>query len=158
LASPEPVSAAGPLPVSGDVLGLIRRRIGGLPAPTRRALLMGAALANPTLGQLGAEAIAPAEEAGLVRVKASGSVVLDHPLFASAVYGAAPASRRRAVHREIADLVADPEERARHLALATVGHDETIAVALDAVAGATRARGSAGSAAELAELALRLTP
>ena len=44
-----------------------------------------------------------------------------HPLLSSAVYGTASAAEKRALHRRLAGLVADPEDRARHMALATDG-------------------------------------
>jgi DNA-binding CsgD family transcriptional regulator len=62
------------------------------------------------------------------------------------------------VHRRLADLDVDPEERARHLALATTGVDEQIASALDTAAARARGRGAVQAAAELAERAVALTP
>ena len=44
-----------------------------------------------------------------------------HPLLASLCYEQAPPWKRRAVHARLATLVEDPEERARHLALAADG-------------------------------------
>ncbi|MGZ4335553.1 MAG: LuxR C-terminal-related transcriptional regulator, partial [Gaiellaceae bacterium] len=52
----------------------------------------------------------------------------------------------------------DPETRARHLALASDGPDESVAAALDSAATHTAARGASAAAAELAELALQATP
>ena len=73
---------------------------------------------------LDAEALGPAEESGLVTVADNGGVRFSHPLVASAVYESASAGRRRRVHRTLAERVADPEEHARHLALAATGPDE----------------------------------
>ena len=81
-----------------------------------------------------------------------------HPLYASAVYRGAATSRRRAMHRRLAELVTDDEERARHRALGAVGPDETIAAELTEAGQRARARGAWDSAAELMEQALRLTP
>jgi ATP/maltotriose-dependent transcriptional regulator MalT len=54
--------------------------------------------------------------------------------------------------------VADPEERARHLALAARGPDSSVAAALEEAARGAAARGSPRAAAELTEQAARLTP
>jgi DNA-binding CsgD family transcriptional regulator len=69
-----------------------------------------------------------------------------------------PVHRRRWLHRRLADLDIDPEERARHLALAAAGPDEEIAAALAAAANLARARGAAQAAAELADRAVAMTP
>jgi DNA-binding CsgD family transcriptional regulator len=66
--------------------------------------------------------------------------------------------RRRAVHRRLAAVVADPEQRAWHLALCTEGADSGVAAALDEAAGIARARGAPQAAAELWERASRMTP
>ena len=56
------------------------------------------------------------------------------------------------------DAVVDDEERARHLALAARGPDEEVAAALDLAASTAFARGAPDSAADLEDLAVRLTP
>src|SRR5205823_10415122 len=60
-------------------------------------------------------------------------------------------------HR-LAAVVGSEEERARHLANAADGPDETVAAILEAAARGARARGAAESAASLADLAVELTP
>jgi DNA-binding CsgD family transcriptional regulator len=55
-------------------------------------------------------------------------------------------------------LVADREERARHLALATPRPSREVAAVVEEAAENVHARGAAAAAAELAELAVRLTP
>ena len=52
----------------------------------------------------------------------------------------------------------DLEQKARHLALATPGVDERIASQLDLAAGSAAARGGPRAAAELCDLAARLSP
>ena len=52
-----------------------------------------------------------------------------HPLLASLCYERAPVWRRRDVHRDLAAVVTDVEEQARHLALAADGADATVATA-----------------------------
>jgi DNA-binding CsgD family transcriptional regulator len=54
--------------------------------------------------------------------------------------------------------VSSPEERARHLALATGEPDEQVAETVVAAARLARARGAPDTAAELSELAVRLSP
>ena len=99
----------------------------------------------------------PAEEAGLVRIEVDGRI-----------HSSTRSSRRRCTpppggpapraHRAVADLARDPEERARHLALAASGPDAGVVRELQAAARHARMRGSPDSAAELTGLALRLLP
>jgi DNA-binding CsgD family transcriptional regulator len=79
-----------------------------------------------------------------------------HPILAHGVYNGAPPRHRREMHRRLAELVAEPEIRARHLALAdTSGKPETVA-ALVRAAEIARDRGAPAAAAELLELAFSL--
>jgi DNA-binding CsgD family transcriptional regulator len=55
-------------------------------------------------------------------------------------------------------VVAEPEQRARHAALAAEGPDSTVADLLDGAADTASARGAPAAAAELIDLAIRLTP
>ena len=57
-----------------------------------------------------------------------------HPLLAPASYVAMPLHRRRRLHRRLAELDVDLEERARHLAIAATGPGRGCAAALDAAA------------------------
>ena len=127
-------------------------------AKTREALLRTSALARPDLRLVDARALASAEEAGLVRIRDDDRVEFVHPLYASAVYSSASLERRRAAHRALAEEVADPEERARHLALASDGPDERVAREVEEAARHARMRGAPDNAAELTELALELVP
>ena len=151
-------AAASPFPVPSGVRALVRARIRTLPAESRAALLRVAAAARPELRFVDASALAAGEEAGLVEVAADGRIAFSHPLYASAVYGAAPVARRREAHRALAGMVDDPEERARHLALAASGPDEEVAALVEQAAVEARTRGAPDAAAELSELALKLTP
>jgi DNA-binding NarL/FixJ family response regulator len=149
---------AGRVPVPQGLDALVRARVQALPGETRDALLRAAALARPDTETIDPVELAAAEEAGLVRVEGDGRIEFVHPLFASAVYSAAPAARLREAHRAVADLARDPEERARHLALAASGPDAGVVRELQAAARHARMRGSPDSAAELTGLALRLLP
>ena len=61
-------------------------------------------------------------------------------------------------HRRLAALAANPEERARHLALCTEEPDGAVASTVADAAREARRRGAPEAAVELAELAIRLTP
>ncbi len=76
-----------------------------------------------------------ARKAGLVDQLRDGRIAFAHPLYGTAVYEAVPGEERRRTHRELAGLVSDVEERARHLALAATGPDEPVAAQLDRAAG-----------------------
>ena len=152
----EPTAAEG-LPIPADLQALVRSRIARLPPGTRKALLTASCLAVPRTELVG-EALGPAEEAGIVRIGREGRVEFEHPLFAAVIHDSASTARRRAVHRGLVELVDGAEERARHLALASDRPDPTVAEELDVAAARARARGAPEAAAELVELALRLTP
>lgn len=96
-----------------------------------------------------------AEELRIIEIEV-GRIRFAHPLLSAGVYGAAPAARRRAMHRRLAAVVEAPEERARHLAHGALRADRETVRALDKAALQTRARGAPAAAAELLELALRL--
>jgi DNA-binding CsgD family transcriptional regulator len=147
-----------PLPIPNDVEDVIRARIRRLPGETRTALLTVASLTQPTLQHVDASALFSAEDAGLVHVAADGHVSFVHPLYASAVYRAAPSDRRRAEHRRLSALVPDLEERARHLALGASGPEEKVAATLSEAASWALNRGASDAAAELETLAIALTP
>jgi DNA-binding CsgD family transcriptional regulator len=146
------------LPTPQDVRELVSRRLRRLPAGTRSELFKLSALGRPTIGLVDEAALEPAVIAGVVSVRSDGRVEFSHPLFAGAVYERASRGRRRELHRELAERVADPEERARHLALAAEGPSEEIAAALDRGAEHAYRRGAPEAAGELAEHAMRQTP
>jgi hypothetical protein len=150
-----------PLPVPEDVAALLRARIAGLSAPSLEALLLTAASPQPTASAIAAitrsaAGIAEAMAAGILEEQ-DGRLRFAHPLLASVVYGGAGAAARREVHRRLA-AVADPDDRALHLARATAEPDAAIAAELDAAAARAYRRGAPAAAAELEEHACRLTP
>jgi DNA-binding CsgD family transcriptional regulator len=155
-----------PLPVPGSLRELLRERLQALPRAVTETLLAAAALSSPTLPVLERASGARGEATANLEAAAVAGVVLlegdrvrfSHPLLASAVYSAAGPAERRALHRRLAPLILDPEERARHLALAAEEPDAEVAAALHEAAGRARARGAPGAAAELVEQASRLTP
>ena len=147
-----------PLPVPADHRELVLLRLRRLPRATRDVLTELAATPRAAIGQADLDALAPAERAGIAVVHPGGRVEFAHPLFGSALYASLPEAARRKLHRRLAVQAGDPVERARHLALATVGPDEVTAVELERAAATAAARGAADAAVELQELACRLTP
>jgi DNA-binding CsgD family transcriptional regulator len=150
-------TAAEAVPVPGDVLSLVAQRVQTLPPSTQHALLRAAALARPDVSLVDADTLGPAEEAALVRTS-DGRIEFVHPLFAAAVYSSASAARRRRTHGELATVVEDIEERARHLGLSCVGPDPNAARAAEQAARRARTRGATHRAVDLWQLSLRLTP
>lgn len=151
-------SGVGGMLVPESLQALVATRVRGLPGRSREALLRAAALVRPDTAVVDAEDLAPAEEAGLVRIDADSRIHFVHPLFASAVYAGAGHASRRKTHRALASVARDPEERARHLALAADAPDEQVSRELEAAALRARLRGAPDTAAELTELALNLVP
>lgn len=153
------------LRVPRQLRGLVANRLGGLSAPTRSTLLHVAALARPSLAVLAAaeeqdaasRSLDEAEAANVVEI-IGNEVRFTHPLLASVHYSSATAVQRRAAHARLSKVVTDPEERARHRALAATGADSDVAIALDNAADRARARGAPAAAADLLDLALTLTP
>jgi DNA-binding CsgD family transcriptional regulator/tetratricopeptide (TPR) repeat protein len=153
-----------PLPVPTGLGELVSSRVAALPDPTRELLLTAAALADPTLETLSLavggdvpDRLAAARDADVADV-VDGRVRFSHPLLAAAAYEAGSSEQRRAAHRLLAGVVANAEERARHLAAAAEGPDELVAAELERAAATARARGAPVVAAELGERAARLTP
>jgi DNA-binding CsgD family transcriptional regulator len=147
-----------PLPVPDDVRLLVEARLRELPADTASALLEAAATSHPSVPPLCEQALAGAERAGIIRIGDDGAVAFLHPLYQVAVYAAAPMAHRRQAHAWLAQSAVDPEERARHLGLAAVGPDASVAAALASAADSAARRGAVDVAAQLAERAWRLTP
>jgi DNA-binding CsgD family transcriptional regulator len=142
---------------------VVGQRFNALPARVRETLAVVAALSSPSVGLL--EALGGTSVDDVEFAQRRGVVEFDgerirfaHPLLAPACYEAMPLHRRRSLHRRLADLDVDLEERARHLAIAASGADEEVAAALDAASAHARRRGAAQAAADLSERAVALTP
>jgi DNA-binding CsgD family transcriptional regulator len=157
---------AEPLPIPRRLDELVRLRLDRLPATTRRMLEAAAIVAEPTAAALTAASSEPdLEESALDHGVADGVIELDgdrirftHPLLAAAVVAGIGPQRRRELHARLAEVVTDPEERARHLALGTEGADPEVADSLERAAERAARRGAPAVAAELAELAAQRTP
>jgi DNA-binding CsgD family transcriptional regulator len=164
LDSDAPLPAGQGLPVPDTLKQLLVKRLRTLSTGARDFLLAASAISHPTVGALESAlgedvtaALDEAEEAGMVEQEGA-RIRFAHPLFASVVYSSARIGARRRLHRRLADVATDAEERARHLALSAVEPDEALAAVLEDAAGVSRARGAPDSAAELGELSARLTP
>lgn len=144
---------------------LVRERIGKLDPAVEQVLLTTACATRPTISLLSrATGVEPEtivaglegpEERDVVNIDGD-QVRFVHPLLSQGVHNSASAAQRRAVHRQLANAVDEPELRARHLALAATGRDIAAVEALDTAAASARNRGAPAAAAELTELALRL--
>jgi DNA-binding CsgD family transcriptional regulator len=146
------------LAVPVDTSELLARRLRRLPRRTRDELLRASALAQPTTRTVDDASLQPAVDAEIVRVLDGGRVEFAHPLFAAAVYAAAPRNQRQRLHRELASVSTDIEEQARHLSLASDGPDRELADLLDRASDHALLRGAPEIAADLAEQAARRTP
>jgi len=145
-------------PLPEDVRDVVRLHVGRMPARAREELLRAAAAAQPTDELVDDETRVAAERDGLIRLEESGRIRFAHPLYAEVIYADASPAGRRQAHAWLAAHETDALDRARHLALATTAPDRGVAAELDDAAGRARRRGAPESAAELLELALKLTP
>ncbi|SDD30284.1 regulatory protein, luxR family [Geodermatophilus telluris] len=164
--------AAEPLPrsltLSAPLQELFAERVRGLPADTRRLLLLAALDGTGDLGPLRAassgdgwlDGLAPAERAGVVRVDPdAGRIAFRHPLTGAAVVELATSGERRRAHAVLAGLLPeDPERRAWHLAEAVVGPDEPAAALLEVAAHLAVHKGDAVRAVRALLRAADLSP
>lgn len=153
------------LSADSSLTDVLRARVGALSVPAQRLLLVVAAAGEPTPALLARASTASEDDPSLDEALRDGVLAFDgervrfsHPLLASTVYAAATEPERRRVHAALAALVETPEERARHLARATSGPDETVAAALERAAASACAHGARGTGALLYEQAASLTP
>jgi predicted ATPase len=159
----EPLEPAGELPIPANLQELVRERLELMPPAARTAAQVAAALSRPTvtvvdaaLAAAGAGPAAAAAVAAGVLEQDGERLVFAHPLLATVAYQLLAAPERRALHARLAEILDDPEERARHLALAADRPDEAVATALETAARRAAARGAPDAAAELLEGARRI--
>jgi DNA-binding CsgD family transcriptional regulator len=164
LARGERIVDENALPLPGGVLRVTAERIAALGAAAQEALAVVAVSAGASLGlltaALGDDAVDALDEAvgeGLLQVDES-AVRFAHPLMRSAAAANLTVRERRGMHARLAALVTDPDERAVHLAAATVGVDESVAAAVEEAARRAFVRGAPDVAAVLAARAVALTP
>ena len=153
--------------LTGRIEESFARRVELLPEDTRLLLLVAAAepVGDPLLlwraaERLGIERAAADGERAASLVEIGDWVIFRHPLVRSAVYGSASGPERRRVHRALADSTdrdADPDRRAWHLAAATTGPDEQVALELERSASRAEARGGLAAAAAFLQRAVVLS-
>jgi DNA-binding CsgD family transcriptional regulator len=144
---------------------VVRARIGNLDPDVHDALLAASCMATPTVELVSnatisdddhlVELLEIAENKGIIAIDGN-RIHFAHPLLARGVYTEAAPGQRRTMHRRLADIVDEPELRARHLALAATRGDDVTLRALDKAAESARLRGAPAAAAELMDLAIGL--
>ncbi len=135
------------LPIPATLTESLQARLAAQPTRIRNLLLVIAALSHPTV----------AARDGLIEVDGE-RIRFGHPLLAAVTYNSAPELRRRSVHRRLAAVISDIEERANHLAHSAAEPDAEVAAMLDLAAARARARGAVEVAASRLEDARALTP
>lgn len=152
------------LPVPANLVDLVQERLDRLGTSGIEVARVAALLAEPTV-RLVKAAVGRRADTGLADALAASILEVEderlrfaHPLLRSAVVARSTPSQRRALHAGLAAQVPEGEERARHLALATARPSREIAMVVEEAAESVHARGAASAAAELLELAVRLTP
>ena len=171
-ARPEPSAFDGlgetPLTITARLERAFAAQLDDLAADTRHLLLAAALDGRASLEELvGSASLATgrpvavsdldtAVSAELVSI-VDGHVRFRHPLVGSAVRQGAPPAQVLETYAALAEVVTDPERRIWHRAMASVGHDEEVAVALEQHAAAARRRGAVMVAATALERAAALT-
>jgi DNA-binding CsgD family transcriptional regulator len=152
------------LPIPSNLEELVHERLDRLGAPGLEVARVVAALADPTVrlveaaaGRRAETGMSDAIEDRILEVDGE-RLRFTHPLLRSAIWSRATPAQRRSLHTRLAEVAPSTEERARHLALATVHPSGEVASVVEGAAQRAHARGAAPAAAELAELAIRLTP
>jgi DNA-binding CsgD family transcriptional regulator len=151
-----------PLPVPSSLRDIVAHRLRALPSSAAQATLASFALARPTREMVAAvcgsaEGLLMAVDTGVLEVQGA-NVSLAHPLVGSILYSELRDADRQQLHRRLATVAPSEEERVRHLALGADGPSAEIADGLERAATAARDRGAPTGAAELLEIAVRLTP
>jgi hypothetical protein len=154
------------LSVPRSLTELVLARLGALSGEVREVLEPVALLGAPTVSIVEAASSDRATARGrLRRAEAAGILELDgervrfsHPLLAAHVEAELDPRRRRSLHRRLAELVGDAEQRARHLALGANAPSARVADELESASAIAALRGASVAAAELAELSISLTP
>jgi DNA-binding CsgD family transcriptional regulator len=162
LAGDQPIDE--PLPLGPTLVRALCHRLSPLSDDAHRALLVAAASGGervqPVVDAVRAlgldrSVLDAAEQTGALSV-AGERFQFRHPLLRSAVYPGAPAPARRAAHDALA-RVTSGEQRAWHLAQATVGEDDAVAAMLERVGLDARRRGAPAAATAALERAARLS-
>lgn len=141
----------------------VRRTLPKVPSELREILLLTALAAGDLESVLSAAPDPAAARVALDEAEALGLITINQPsvrfvppVAGLAIIATAPTRDRRTAHERLATL--DTGVPVRHRALAAAGPDSDIAKALDEAAGGAAAALDFPVAAELAELAVSLTP
>jgi DNA-binding CsgD family transcriptional regulator len=152
------------LPIPSNRQELVHARVDRLGAPGLEVARAVAALADPRValvevaaGRRAETGLGDAIDTRILEVDGE-RLRFTHPLLRSAVWSRATPAQRRSLHARLAQVAPSTEERARHLALAAGRPNSEVAAVVEQAAESVHARGAAAAAAELAELAVRLTP
>lgn len=148
------------LTVPESLASTLRARLATLSAEARSAGLTAATLGrfDETIpGGVAGRGLDELRTTGVVVIR-GGTAVFAHPLLASTLLELHTTEERRAVHRSLATVVEDPDERAFHLGRGSDRPNETVAVELERAADRLDARGAPETGATLAERAAALTP
>ncbi len=168
------VELARSLDLLGDPLGAalpatlpsaVSRRVAETAPAVRSVLTVAAALGPATAPALAracggdvAGAIQAAVADGLLVVGDDLVLRFAHPLLAAAAIAELDALDRQALHAHLADMVDDPDDRARHLALSCAEPDTAVADEFEEASMRAARRGASALAADLAGHCLRVTP
>ena len=143
-------------PIPANLLELVRDRLELMPPGARAAAQVASALSRPTVRVVDAALVARGEPPAAGEAVAAGVLERDgerlafaHPLLATVAYQLLEPAERRVLHAGWPPCSSDPEERARHLALAADEPDEAVASALTEAARRAAARGAPDAAADL---------
>jgi DNA-binding CsgD family transcriptional regulator len=154
-----------PIPLPRSLNGLVRHRLRQLAPDVLRASRLVAASSDPRERLIRAAGDDEESWAAIDQVIDEGIIERDgevlrftHPLLQSVLYTEMPLAERRQVHRRLAAVAEDIEDRAWHLALGADRPSEEIADILDDAARHAASRGAPEDGATLAEQAARLTP
>src|SRR5439155_4952839 len=157
-----------PLAVGERIERAYAARIRTLPHEARMAVVVASAGDEADLRlladalhslDLGVSNFSPAEDAGLVRLRA-GTLTFRHPLVRSAAYHSAGAEERRMAHRALARALegGDPIRRSWHLVGAATGPDEEVAQEIERASEQAGRKGGLAAQAGMLESAARLSP
>jgi hypothetical protein len=154
------------LTVPTSLTDLVSARLATLSEEVREVLEPVALLSNPMVSIVEAVASDTTTTRGRLQIAEAAAILeledervrFRHPLLAARVEAELDPHRRRWLHRRLAELVDDPEQRARHLALGASGPSAEVADVLEAASAIAALRGASVAAAELAEHSIRLTP
>ena len=158
------VQSGAVLAIPDTLSALLRDRLDALSPAGTDVVEHAAALSQPTrkllAGLLGDkvadDGVAEAMAANVLAVEPDG-IRFTHPLLAAELYAGLGDAQRRDLHRRLAEVVTEPEEHARHAALAAEGPNEAVAAELERASEHAYARGAPDAAADLVERALTLT-